>query len=61
VSAREEIETNRLLKGLLDNEFEKLITDSPEQMVQVEILKTMRLVLFQLELLTETSIKESEL
>ena len=61
MSAREEIETNRLLKGLLDNEFEKLITDSPEQMVQVEILKTMRLVLFQLELLTETSIKESEL
>lgn len=61
MSAREEIETNRLLKGLLDNEFEKLITDSPEQMVQVEILKTMRLILFQLELITETSIKESEL
>ncbi len=41
MSAREEIETNRLLKGLLDREFEKLIEDSPEQKLQMLILDTL--------------------
>lgn len=53
MSAREEIETNRLLKNLLDVEFDKLVTESPEQMVQVQILATLNKILFQLELLTE--------
>lgn len=61
MSAREHIETNRLLTGLLDAEFDKLITDSPETLVQIQILKTLQLILFQLELITESSIDGEEL
>jgi len=61
MSAREEIETNRLLANLLDIEFDKLIEKSPGELTQLRILVQLKIIAKQLEQLTEVEIQDIDI
>jgi len=61
MSAREEIETNRLLANLLDIEFDKLVDRSPEELMQLRILVELKIMTKHLEILTEVEFDEVDI
>ena len=61
MSAREEIETNRLLANLLQIEFDKLVEISPQDLTQLRILAELKIINKHLSLLTELEITEENI
>ena len=69
MSAREEIETNRLLGSLVDSEFEKLVDEEGESRVQDfasnlllnKILKQLKIMNFHLSIITDNEIQNKDI